>query len=99
MKQYALKDRLYHFQWTGVALNVISVLLVGCTAILNETTAQVGQDAKTIEGATNALLGVTLVMLGAFVQAMQFVFEEKGQLLYILVAKENLVSKFMPRLI
>jgi drug/metabolite transporter (DMT)-like permease len=86
MKQYFLKDHLYRFQWTGVALNVVSVIMVGCTAILNEKTAAVGgqddgeDDNEIISSGTgNALLGVTLVMLGALVQAMQFVFEEKGE--------------------
>eukprot|EP00527_Entomoneis_sp_CCMP2396_P007731 CAMPEP_0198141624 /NCGR_PEP_ID=MMETSP1443-20131203/4607_1 /TAXON_ID=186043 /ORGANISM="Entomoneis sp., Strain CCMP2396" /LENGTH=432 /DNA_ID=CAMNT_0043804427 /DNA_START=336 /DNA_END=1634 /DNA_ORIENTATION=+ len=71
MKQHVLGDRLYIFQWIGVFWNVIAVFMVGATAILSsdngETDLQPG----------NALLGVSLVMLGAFVQSLQFVFEEK----------------------
>jgi len=70
MKQHVLGDHLYKFQWIGVFWNVISVILVGGTAILNSN-----EDEEVDAGL--ALLGVTLVMLGAFVQALQFVFEEK----------------------
>jgi len=71
MKQHVLGDHLYTFQWIGVFWNVISVILVGGTAILNSQ-----QDTTTVEPG-EALLGVVLVMAGAFVQALQFVFEEK----------------------
>ena len=33
MKQHVLKDRLYNFQWLGVFWNVISVIMVGATAL------------------------------------------------------------------
>lgn len=71
MKQHVLGDNLFMFQWVGVFWNVIAVLLVGGTAILNESE----KDEETQSG--DALLGVVLVMAGAVVQAMQFVFEEK----------------------
>jgi drug/metabolite transporter (DMT)-like permease len=82
MKQYVLGDRLYKFQWIGVMWNIVSVFLVGGTAILNEKVQQTGDDTTAEDGPSNptsssALVGVMLVMLGAFVQAMQFVFEEK----------------------
>lgn len=72
MKQHVLGDHLFSFQWVGVFWNVVSVVLVGGTAVLNES-------AKTTDDDQNgqALLGVLLVMAGAVVQAMQFVFEEK----------------------
>lgn len=70
MKQHVLGDHLYRFQWLGVFWNVVSVILVGGTAILN-TSSDETQDSG------EALLGVLLVMAGAFVQALQFVFEEK----------------------
>lgn len=80
MKQYVLGDRLYNFQWVGVMWNIVSVFLVGGTAILNEKTQQT-DDISHLESSpsssSSALLGVMLVMMGAFVQAMQFVFEEK----------------------
>eukprot|EP00522_Entomoneis_paludosa_P006987 CAMPEP_0172444098 /NCGR_PEP_ID=MMETSP1065-20121228/4211_1 /TAXON_ID=265537 /ORGANISM="Amphiprora paludosa, Strain CCMP125" /LENGTH=474 /DNA_ID=CAMNT_0013194517 /DNA_START=199 /DNA_END=1623 /DNA_ORIENTATION=+ len=73
MKQHVLGDRLYRFQWLGVFWNVVAVFMVGATAIMNSSDAD-----ESIDGNPgNALLGVSLVMLGAFVQALQFVFEEK----------------------
>lgn len=75
MKQHVLGDSLYTFQWVGVFWNVISVILVGGTAILNESSKGDDEDENAPQG--QALLGVLLVMAGAVVQAMQFVFEEK----------------------
>lgn len=72
MKQHVLGDTLYKFQWVGVCYNVISVVLVGMTAILNTS-----KDSDVATAPTDALLGVILVMAGAFVQALQFIFEEK----------------------
>jgi drug/metabolite transporter (DMT)-like permease len=71
MKQHVLGDHLYVFQWVGVVWNVVSVILVGSTAILNSSREQASVEPG------EALLGVLLVMTGAFVQALQFVFEEK----------------------
>ncbi|EEC47108.1 predicted protein [Phaeodactylum tricornutum CCAP 1055/1] len=70
MKQHVLGDRLFFFQWLGVFWNVVSVILVGATAILNSND-DVDLDPN------DAFWGVALVMAGAFVQALQFVFEEK----------------------
>jgi len=82
MKQHVLGHHLYCFQWWGVAWNVVSVFLVGATAILNSAAA--GEDdilsasgTAARYGGSEALLGVMLVMMGAFVQALQFVFEER----------------------
>jgi len=71
MKQHVLGDQLFKFQWVGVFWNVMAVFFVGGTAILNETDN--GEESQS----GDALLGVILVMAGAVVQAMQFVFEEK----------------------
>ena len=88
MKQHVLGDHLFTFQWIGVVWNVISVFFVGAVAILNESEQAAASNddfvatdsdpgnATTIQ-AGQALLGVLLVMAGAIVQAMQFVFEEK----------------------
>jgi drug/metabolite transporter (DMT)-like permease len=73
MKQHVLGDRLFAFQWIGVIWNVVSVVLVGGTAILNESEKSVEEG----ETKGQALLGVLLVMAGAVIQSMQFVFEEK----------------------
>jgi drug/metabolite transporter (DMT)-like permease len=71
MKQHVLGDNLYRFQWLGVAWNVMAVLLVGATAILSSST-----ESHEVDG-SYVLLGILLVLTGAFVQALQFVFEEK----------------------
>ena len=84
MKQHVLGDKLHSFQWVGIVWNVISVFMVGSTAILtgggdgggDDSAAAEGEDGKDASNST-ALLGVLLVLLGAFVQALQFVFEEK----------------------
>jgi multidrug transporter EmrE-like cation transporter len=73
MKQNVLKDRLHNYHWVGVFWNVVSVVIVGGTAML----ASGGEDS----GGQNpskaqTFLGVSLMMAGAFVQAVQFVFEE-----------------------
>lgn len=70
MKQHVLGDHLFKFQWVGVLFNVVSVFLVGATAILNSNDNEDKDPSQ-------ALVGVALVMAGAFVQALQFVFEEK----------------------
>jgi len=75
MKQFVLGDRLFAFQWIGVFWNVAAVILVGGTAILNEKTGEIVKEDDETGG--SAMLGVLLVMAGAVVQAMQFVFEEK----------------------
>lgn len=72
MKQHVLRHRLYNFQWVGVGWNVVSVFLVGATALLNST-----DESHADLQPGQALMGVLLVMTGAFVQALQFVFEEK----------------------
>lgn len=76
MKQHVLKEHLHKFHWVGVFWNVVSVVIVGATALL----ASGGE--KNAEGATGGVtsaetfLGVCLLMAGAFVQSVQFVFEE-----------------------
>lgn len=72
MKQHVLGDRLYRFQWLGVGWNVVSVAMVGITAVLAAKTAS-HDDVES----SDALFGIILVLTGAFVQALQYVFEEK----------------------
>jgi drug/metabolite transporter (DMT)-like permease len=88
MKQHVLGDRLFVFQWIGVIWNVVSVILVGGTAILNESEKSVDEG----ETKGQALLGVLLVMAGAVVQSMQFVFEEK---VMTMVGYENELETLM----
>jgi len=87
MKQHILRDHLYWFQWIGVLWNVVGVVLVGTTALLDGHTKLIsstleleGAVATTVDrddGNQQALYGVGLILSGAVVQAMQFVFEEK----------------------
>jgi hypothetical protein len=73
MKQNVLGDHLYKFQWVGVIFNVVSVFMVGSTAILSESKKEDIAAAEDDDGDSStgtALLGVFLVMLGALVQAM-----------------------------
>lgn len=73
MKQSFLGDKLFSFQWVGIAYNVFSVLLVGAVAMLGGAP----DDEEGDEAGSSVGLGVFLIILGAFVQALQYVFEEK----------------------
>jgi drug/metabolite transporter (DMT)-like permease len=76
LKQYWLDHPLYTFQWVGVSYNVVSVFLVSATAVLGNH--HVAKDEEAAASATSsAVMGVSLVLAGALVQALQFVFEEK----------------------
>ena len=74
MKEHLLGDRLFKFQWVGVSYNVASVLLVGAAAILNSSDETLETKTVTVG---ESILGCGLVLAGAFVQALQFAFEEK----------------------
>lgn len=63
----------HKFHWVGVFWNVISVVIVGATALL--ATGESGEEDGHATS-SQTLLGVSLMMAGAFVQAVQFVFEE-----------------------
>lgn len=71
MKQVILKHKLWNYQWVGVGWNVVAIVLVGLTALLSAPSSVV--DSKY----NNSLLGVILIISGAFVQSLQYVFEEK----------------------
>lgn len=73
MKQYGLGDNLKRFMWIGVFWNVVSVLLVGATALLSASEATEEDSDEN----NNAAIGVALILAGALVQSLQFVFEEK----------------------
>lgn len=72
IRHYALQQELYRFQWIGVSWNVVSVFLVGATAMFNSS-SESNKDANL----ESALIGVAFMLAGTFVQAMMFVFEEK----------------------
>lgn len=80
LKQYWLDHPLYTFQWIGVSYNVISVFLVSATAVLGTSSDAINIDDDDIDpssASASAVMGVGLVLAGALVQALQFVFEEK----------------------
>jgi len=79
LKQRFYGDKIYNYQWVGIIWNVISVLMVGSTAILAEGGNETSTAADTTDGESNpnAPYGIAFVLLGAFVQALQYVFEEK----------------------
>ena len=77
MKQTFLHDKLHSFQWVGIFWNVISVMMVGSTAILSQGGGEDSAEDGSADSGGSALIGVGLVLLGAFVQALQYVFEEK----------------------
>mmetsp|Transcript_36811 Transcript_36811/g.79462 ORF Transcript_36811/g.79462 Transcript_36811/m.79462 type:complete len:488 (-) Transcript_36811:177-1640(-) len=73
MKQHVMKEHLQKFHWVGVFWNVISVVIVGGTALLASSS---GEKDDSAASTSQTFLGVCLLMAGAFVQAVQFVFEE-----------------------
>ncbi|KAL3781545.1 hypothetical protein HJC23_000030 [Cyclotella cryptica] len=75
MKQHVLKEHLQTFHWVGVFWNVTSVVIVGATALLASGGEMEGGSTGNVSS-SETFLGVCLMMAGAFVQALQFVFEE-----------------------
>jgi len=72
LKHFALRDKLRDFMWVGVFWNVVSIILVGCTAMFSAT------DDDSAEGnGKRPAYGVALILAGAFVQSLQYAFEEK----------------------
>lgn len=72
LKHFALGDKLKKFMWVGVWWNVVSIVLVGIVAIF---AAPADSDSGGHHG--NAARGVSLILCGAFVQSLQYAFEEK----------------------
>ncbi|KAL3823118.1 hypothetical protein ACHAXA_006448 [Cyclostephanos tholiformis] len=69
-------EKQQKFHWVGVFWNVVSVLIVGGTALLASSSSSISGSTGNVT-ASETLLGVMLMIAGAFVQAIQFVFEEK----------------------
>lgn len=67
LKHFVLQDKLLPFMWVGVALNVVSIVMVGATA----------NDDGNDEATKSPLVGVGLILSGAIVQSLQYAFEEK----------------------
>lgn len=81
LKQFVIGHRLYKYQWMGVFWNVMSIVVVGATAMLSvpsEATKADDGSASALQSRYNSpLTGVVLILLGAFVQSLQYAFEEK----------------------
>jgi len=71
LKHFVLQDKLKGFMWLGVFWNCVSIILVGGVAIMSAAPADGEDNGK------RPMLGVGLIMAGAFVQSLQYAFEEK----------------------
>lgn len=69
LKHFVLGDKLKRFMWIGVAWNVVSIVLVGVTAMFADSAAD--------SNLGSPLVGVMLILGGALVQSLQYAFEEK----------------------
>lgn len=75
LKHFYIGDKLKGYMWVGVGWNVLSIALVGYTALLSDSGGNAdGTDAGAYN---NPLVGVMLILLGALVQSLQYAFEEK----------------------
>ncbi|CAE7689493.1 SLC35F6, partial [Symbiodinium microadriaticum] len=70
LKQFVLKDTLRSFMWIGVFWNVVSIVLVGVTAMFSSPESDDQAENK-------PLVGVILILAGALVQSLQYAFEER----------------------
>lgn len=70
LKQFVLKDTLRSYMWVGVFWNVVSIVLVGATAMFSSPESEDPNQNK-------PLTGVILILLGALVQSLQYAFEER----------------------
>ena len=70
LKQYVSKTQLLTFHWIGVSWNVVSVVLVGATALLVSDENEDGsKDVSTTQVISGVCLSLTLS--GAFTQALE----------------------------
>lgn len=69
-----LHHPLERFKWIGIAFNVLSIVLVGMTALLSHSESEGRGDSRY---SNSPMTGVVLILCGAFVQALQYAFEEK----------------------
>lgn len=72
LKHFVLRDKLRDFMWVGVGWNVVSIILVGATAMFSAGGGEDGED-----NGKDPAKGVMLILAGAFVQSLQYAFEEK----------------------
>jgi hypothetical protein len=82
LKQFVIGHKLYNYQWIGVFWNVMSIVVVGAVALLSAPGSS-GDDANPGKAVAadlqynHPLTGVALILMGAFVQSLQYAFEEK----------------------
>jgi hypothetical protein len=74
LRNYALREPLYKFQWIGVFYNALSVVLVGAAAMMDDSDIT---DPDATKRSPEAFVGVLFMLAGTAVQALQFVLEEK----------------------
>lgn len=60
--------------WIGVLFNIVAIALTGASALLESNTAP--PSAHIASNERNSVFGVILILLGAFMQSMQYVAEE-----------------------
>lgn len=72
-----LHHPLARYQWIGIAFNVLSIVLVGMTALLSQSNSESIEGRSDSRYSNSPLTGVILILCGAFVQALQYAFEEK----------------------
>ncbi len=75
MKQFFFGYNLATYKWIGIFYNVLSIVLVGVTAMLSADSDS--SAAAVSDDTNNPVLGVVLILCGAFVQSLQYVYEER----------------------
>ena len=70
LKHFVVGDKLKPYMWVGVGLCLLSVVLVGFKAMTDKHDVEADEDQK------NPAIGVALILGGALVQSLQYVFEE-----------------------
>jgi len=74
LKHFFLADKLMLFKWIGVSWNIVSILVVGTSAVFSFHHNQNMQESDS----NNPILGISLILLGAIIQSLQYAFEEKA---------------------
>jgi hypothetical protein len=75
LKEFYLGHKLSKYMWVGIFWNVVAIILVGMTAMLTPVATSTDDNSGDVEN--NPLLGIILVLMGAFVGALQYAFEEQ----------------------
>lgn len=70
LKHFVVGDKLKPYMWVGVFFCLLSVVVVGFKAMTDKKDIEADEDMK------NPAIGVALILGGALVQSLQYVFEE-----------------------